>query len=64
MGYVTVGAGVLLLCALAATLTFATEAAGNRAFQPLKRFEWVLASVLGRPLTLPLYWALHPRSPR
>lgn len=61
IGYATVAACVLVLFAFAATLTFATEAAGNRAFHPLKRFAWVLAIVLAPPITLPLYWVRHIR---
>jgi len=61
IGYATVATCVLALFAFAATMTFATEAAGNPEFHPLKRFGWVLAIVVGSPLTLPLYWALHIR---
>ena len=61
MGYATVGACIFALFALAATLTFATEAAGNRDFHPLERALWAFALVIASPLALPLYWALYLR---
>lgn len=62
VGHATVGACVLALFALAATLTFATHAITNATFHPLKRFVWVIAILAASPLTLPLYWALHLRN--
>ncbi len=61
MGYATVGACIFALFALAATLTFATEAAGNDDFHPLARAAWAFALIGASPLTLPLYWALYLR---
>lgn len=63
IGPLTVAACALALFAFAATLTFATEAAGNRAFSPLTRFGWVMLLIAASPLSLPLYWSLHLRSP-
>jgi hypothetical protein len=52
----------LVLVALAALLTIATEAARRPQHGPLQRFGWVLALFVASPLTAPLYWALYLRA--
>lgn len=59
LGYTTLAAGVLVLFAFVATMMFASEAARNPELHPAKRVVWLLAIVIGSPLTVPLYWALH-----
>jgi hypothetical protein len=61
IGPLRVAALVLALFALAATLTIATEAAGDRARHPLQRFGWVLLIVLFAPVAAPVYWARYLR---
>ena len=52
---------VVALFAFAATLTIATEAAGDRSRHPLQRFGWVLLIVLFAPIAAPVYWERYLR---
>ncbi|HEY2406397.1 MAG TPA: hypothetical protein VGI10_10365 [Polyangiaceae bacterium] len=52
---------VVGLFALAATLTFATDAAQNPALPAGRRFILVVWMIVAAPLAVPLYWAVFVR---
>jgi hypothetical protein len=58
---ISYGTVVASLLALAVTFTFATAAAQNGDFVPVRRFLWVTGLLLFSPVLAPVYWWRYMR---